>query len=255
MQIACQDIKPDSHQPRKWFAEAELSQLAESLRVHGQLVPVIVQKTPTGYTLVDGERRWRAASLAGLAMLNAILVDKQPEPSELKLFQLTVNSQRSDLSPLEKAKVFQELMELKGWNASQLAKAVFVSNSTVTMLLSLLKLAPAVQQLVESGKLELSKAYYLARIEDSAEQERLAMQAVETHLSREQLVGIARHPKRIVFKLKDQVLVSITGNDLSLEQIVRVINELGRHAKRALSQGVSAMTLAHQLTDQSQVAQ
>lgn len=257
-------IFPDEGQPRIAYCEDELHSLAASLKSQGQLVSIIVRKLKDRFILVDGERRWRAAHLAGLGTLNALVLENNPEPAELRLTQLTINTQRSDLNPLEKARALKEIKELKGWNATQLSESTGVAISMVSMLLSLLSLSASMQLLIEQGKLDVSKAYYLSRIDDEAERERLGLLAAEGRITRNTLAKLASkkaptpqeserpsNPKRVSFALPAGFCVSISGFDLSLDRILQALGDLTKQARRAQSQGIEATTFSRQLSDQN----
>ena len=260
-------IFPDLKQPRVHFPENEIQSLANQLRLQKQLVPIIVQRDEQRFILIDGERRWRAAQNAGIDTLDAIIVDHKPDEAELKLMQLTINSQRTDFNPLEKAKALQTIMELKTWNATQLAEATGMTNSAITILLALPGLPPSIQVLIEQGKLDVSKAYYLSRIDDKDEQEKLALLATGGRITRAALAkrtakpkspitrsGVSACTKRLAFALPDGYCISLTGFDLSLNNIVTLLNDLSKQARRAQAQGIEATTLARQLSDQNRAS-
>lgn len=268
LKVELSQIQPDPTQPRTSINPATLESLAKSLKARGQLVPVLLLKDSLGHFLIlDGECRWRAASLAGLATLDAIVIDHKPDVAELRLIQLTINSQRTDLSPLDKAKAYQEIISLKNWTASELAVSLHLSNSTVTMLLAMLKLPLNLQHMVEDGTLDVSKAYYLSRIEDKQEQEELALLASHGQISREVLAkktaktktsktvqGTSSNGKRLAFALPDGYCISLTGLDLSLCKILSLLADLSKQARRAQTQGIEASTLVRQLSDQNKAS-
>ncbi len=262
--ILCQDIQPDSEQPRLHFTTDSISALSISLISHGQLVPIIVRRENDHIVLVDGERRWRAAQLAQMESLDAIILDNKPDAADLKVMQLTINSQREDLNPLEKAKALQAIMELKTWNAKQLSEAIGMNNSAITILLALPGLPLSIQMLIEQGKLDVSKAYYISRIDDKEEQEKLALLAAEGRITRDALAKrtaktksskaisqTSTNAKRLAFALPDGYCISLTGFDLSLNKIASLLSDLSKHARRAQAQGLESTTLARQLSDQN----
>lgn len=257
-------IFPDLNQPRVHFPENEIQSLANQLRLQKQLVPIIVQRNQERFILIDGERRWRAAQIVGIETLDAIIVDHKPDEAELKMMQLMINSQRTDFNPLEKAKALQAIMKIKTWNATQVAEATGMPNSAITILLALPGLPLSIQMLIEQGKLDVSKAYYLSRIDDKEEQEKLALLAAEGRITRDALAkrtakpkvptsrsGVSACTKRLVFALPDGYCIGLTGFDLSLNNIVTLLNDLSKHARRAQAQGIEAPTLARQLSDQN----
>ena len=262
--IPCSELSPNTANPRQVFDEDQLNKLSLSLVRQGQLIPVIVWKIEEKHVILDGERRWRAAQLANIPALNAIVLDHEPDAAELRLMQWTVNTQREALNPVEKAKAIKEIQTLKGWNATQLAESTGLAISTVSMLLSLLTLSASLQLLIEQGKLDISKAYYLSRIDDEAERERLALLAVDGRITRNTLAKLASktvspqhesertpNPKRVSFALPAGYCISITGFDLSLDRILQALSDLTRQARRAQSQGIEATTFSRQLSDQN----
>jgi ParB family transcriptional regulator, chromosome partitioning protein len=238
--------------------EGALQELSQSIKEQGLLVPLLVVQEADKYRLIDGQRRFRAAQLAGLAALNAIVLDHQPEAAELKLMQLTINCQRADLSPLDKAKAYQEVLNLKNWTATQLAESLQLANSTVTMLLALLKLPVALQQMVNEGKLDVSKAYYLSRIDDPAEQARVAEQVASGKLSRASLAAKVKQPgsndktiqKRIAFQVEQGVTITVSSHELTLERLSQLLADLSKQVRKAQTQRIAVTTLAKQLADQ-----
>lgn len=153
-------IVPDENQPRQEFDQEELYRLAGSLKAKGQLQPVLVRYDEAGdrYVLIAGERRWRAAQLANLATLAAVVDDGGRGALELLEIQITENVARADLSPLELATVYRELMQARQWTAAQLAEALNVSPSTVSRTLACLKLAPGDQAKLAAGELSRNAA-------------------------------------------------------------------------------------------------
>src|SRR5215475_8291968 len=127
--IPTEKIGPDPEQPREEFDQDELQKLAESLRTRGQLQPITVywEEGRGQYVLVFGERRWRAAKLAGISTMTAIILPRAPEPGERLALQCIENLLRSDLRPIEEAKAYRQLMSLNGWTAAQLSRELSVS--------------------------------------------------------------------------------------------------------------------------------
>lgn len=187
-------LAPDPDQPRKEFDEESLGMLAESLKTRGQLQPIRVrwdgshadgQGGPPGrWVIVSGERRWRAAKLAGLATLAAVEAKGEPTPRDVRIDQLVENCLREDLKPIEQARAFKELMDDGGYSGRQLARLLNVSHVTVNNALNLLDLPAAVQDQVERGDLPASTAAEVAKAGDPATQVRVARAAVEGGLSR-----------------------------------------------------------------------
>ncbi|MDI6895378.1 MAG: ParB/RepB/Spo0J family partition protein [Bacillota bacterium] len=162
--IPVEQVRPAPGQPRQKVAEEGLAELAQSVRAHGVLQPVLVRPVSGGYELVAGERRWRAAVMAGLSSIPAIVRDVgEAERLELALVE---NLQRQDLNPMEEAGGFRQLMERFGYTQEQLAARVGKSRSYVANALRLLGLAPAVQEMVEAGRLSAGHARALLAISE-----------------------------------------------------------------------------------------
>ena len=190
-------IVPDPGQPRREFDQESLVELAESLKSRGQLQPVRVRWDEAGgcWVLITGERRWRAAKLAGLAALQAVEVEGEPTASETLEDQLVENALRQNLAPVEQARAFKILMDTLGLSHRQLAEKLHIAHSAVTQALALLKLPVEVQESVEVGDLAPSAAYEVAKLEDPVEQVALAEQVVKEKLTRSDVVAAVREKK------------------------------------------------------------
>jgi len=187
-------IIPDPDQPRKEFDPEALERLAASLRDKGQLQPIQVRwdEGAERFVVLVGERRWRAAGLAGLAKLQCIVRDADLSDEERLSIQLVENCLREDLSPMEQARAFRSLMDRQGWTQEKLAEELAVSRPVVVKALSLLKLPGPIQEQVEAGALSPSHAHEIVKIEDPAAQIRLAATVVEQGLTRD---DVARQVK------------------------------------------------------------
>lgn len=175
-------ISPNRFQPRGYFDEEALSQLADSIREVGVLQPVLVRPTGEGdYELIAGERRWRAARRVGLQTIPA-LVRETDDAAALEQ-ALVENVHRDNLNPLEEAAAYQQLVEDFGLTHDEVAARVGRSRTTVTNTLRLMQLPPAIQKAVQEGKLSNGHARALLGTPDRAFQERLAKQIVAEDLS------------------------------------------------------------------------
>lgn len=181
-ELAIGSIEPNPHQPRKHFDEESLADLAASIREIGVLQPVLVRPVEPGrYHLIAGERRWRAARRAGLATIPAI-VRTTDELASMEQ-ALVENLHRQDLSPLEEAAAYQQLLEDFGLTHEQVAIRVGKSRAAVSNTLRLLQLPPPVQHLLADGRLSAGHARALLGTPDRSRQEALALRAVEEGLS------------------------------------------------------------------------
>jgi ParB family chromosome partitioning protein len=174
-EIPVAEISPNPHQPRVHFDEESLAELAASITQLGVLQPILVRPVDGGYQLIAGERRWRAAQRAGLASVPAI-VRGSDDVSAVEQ-ALVENLHRDDLTPLEEAAAFQQLIEDFELTHDEVARRVGKSRSAITNTLRLLGLPPAVQHLLADGRLSAGHARALLGTPDRALQERLARQA------------------------------------------------------------------------------
>jgi ParB family chromosome partitioning protein len=158
-------ILPNANQPRKVFDEAALDELAESIKMHGLVQPVIVQPLPDDFfQLVAGERRWRAAQRAGLTRLSAIVRDAAPEAAlEIALIE---NIQREDLNPIEEAQAYEHLINEFDLTQEEVSRRVGKSRATVANLMRLLKLPDQVRQWVMEDKISAGHAKALLALSD-----------------------------------------------------------------------------------------
>lgn len=185
------ELNPD--QPRKEFEQEGLQQLADSIREVGLLQPILVTEEMGRYRIVAGERRYRAARLAGLRAVPVI--EKQFSPEEVMLAALVENLQREDLNPMESAAAIRRLMDLGGLTQEEAARQLGKSRPAVANLLRLLTLPSAVQELVRANDLSEGHARVLAGVKGAARQEMLARQAVNQGLSVRALEALCRKPE------------------------------------------------------------
>lgn len=175
-------IRPNPHQPRRHFDEESLSSLAASVRELGVLQPILVRDVGAGeYELIAGERRWRAAKRAGLPTI-PVVVRNADDLSSLEQ-AVVENLHRQDLNPLEEAAAYQQLIEDFSMTHDELATRVGKSRATVTNMLRLFQLPPAIQKLVADGSLSAGHARALLGTPDRAFQESLARKAVQEGMS------------------------------------------------------------------------
>ncbi len=189
-EIAIEDLSPGQYQPRKKMYKSSLDELAQSIKEQGILQPLIVRRLASGrFEIVVGERRWRAAQMAGLAKVPAIVRDlNNDETAKIALIE---NLQREDLNALDQARGLQRLQQEFNLSQDDLGKAVGKSRSSVTNLLRLLNLTPEVQTLLEEGSIEMGHARALLSAEATKQLE-LANEVIKKSLSvrqTETLVG------------------------------------------------------------------
>jgi ParB family chromosome partitioning protein len=180
--VPVSSIRPNPHQPRQHFDEESLSSLASSVRELGVLQPLLVRDAGGGeYELIAGERRWRAAKRAGLPTV-PVIVRTADDLSSLEQ-AVVENLHRQDLNPLEEAAAYQQLIEDFSMTHEQLATRVGRSRATITNMLRLFQLPPAIQKLVAEGSLSAGHARALLGTPDRSFQESLARRAVQQGLS------------------------------------------------------------------------
>jgi ParB family chromosome partitioning protein len=174
-------IEPSPVQPRIRFDQNALSGLADSIRENGLVQPIVVRRKGAGFELIAGERRWRAAQLAGLVKIPAVVRDVPDE----KLLELALieNIQREDLNAIEEALAYKSLIEATGLTQELLAKRVGRDRSYITNYLRLLRLPDDLQQLVQEGELSTGHARTLLAVTDAAIQRRVARKIIEKGLS------------------------------------------------------------------------
>lgn len=163
-QLSIHHIQPNPLQPRGVISAESLRELADSIKEHGILEPLVVAHTPAGYQIVAGERRWRAAKLAGLEMVPVLI--KETSPKGMLELALVENVQRTDLNPIERAKAFQRLMEEFGLSSSEVAVRIGKSAAYVSNTMRLLTLPDAVKDGLISGLISEGHARALAGISD-----------------------------------------------------------------------------------------
>lgn len=233
--IPIDQIDRNPEQPRKFFSDDQLEELKESILAHGVLEPVIVRPLDGRYELVVGERRWRAAQLAGLESIPAAvrnLTDK--ESMELALVE---NIQREDLNPIEEAEAYKRLMDEFGMTQGQVAQRVGKKRSTVANRLRLLDLDPEIRAEVAAGRLSAGHAKALLSIESSRDRREVARRAMEEGWSVRAVEEYAqRQPKKrapvrraVTRSAKDPLILDVEERlQRSLGTKVRVVGKSER---------------------------
>ena len=181
--LGIEEIAPDRGQPRRHFADQHIAELAESIKAKGVLQPILVRRAASGsgYVLIAGERRWRAAQRAGLRELPALV----REVTESEAFELALieNIQREDLNPVEEAEAFQRLIEEHRLTQEQLAARVGKDRSTVANSLRLLRLPEPIKLAMVAGVLSMGHARALLGLTDSGDLEKAALKVIQEGLS------------------------------------------------------------------------
>jgi ParB family chromosome partitioning protein len=171
IEVALDQIQPNSNQPRKSFESSGLEDLANSIRTSGVIQPVIVRRVPRGYQLIAGERRWRAARQAGLERIPAIV--REATDAESLELALVENLLREDLNPMEEAEAYRNLLGQFGWTQEQLAQRIGRDRTSVANALRLLRLPDEIQDDLRAGRLTMGHARALLALTTTAEQLKL----------------------------------------------------------------------------------
>ena len=187
-------IIPDPDQPRKEFEPEALESLAASLKERGQLQPIRVRwSTEAGrWVIVSGERRWRAATMAGLATISCIEAKGEMSPGDILEDQLVENCIREDLKPIEQARAFRALLDIRGCSARQLAESLRISHQAVGRALSLLTLPAELQRQVDAGIVPASAASEVAKVKDDSARREIADKIAAGELTRDETVQAVR---------------------------------------------------------------
>jgi ParB family chromosome partitioning protein len=193
--VLLNQILPNRYQPRTTFVETELTELAQSIKEHGVLQPVVVRRKGDGmYELIAGERRFRAAKLAGLSTIPALVRHSNDE--KVLAVALVENIQRENLNPMEEARAYSRLMGEFGLTQDLVSRSVGKDRSSIANLLRLLSLPKDVQRMVESGALSLGHAKILAGLSSSEEQLQFAKKIIAEQLSVRQMEQmLSKHKK------------------------------------------------------------
>ena len=188
------EVEPNREQPRKNFNQESLEELSESIKEYGVIQPIVVSKEDGYYAIVAGERRWRAAKLAGLAEIPAIIRESDEQTN--REISLIDNIQREDLNPYEKALGIRSLMDKYGMTQEEVSKKIGKSRSSVSNTVRVLYLAPDVLELVKQGKLTEGHCKALAGISDPKRQYDAAIRMIEKGESVRQAESKNRITKR-----------------------------------------------------------
>ncbi len=174
-------IDPNKDQPRKVFDQTALNELAASIKLHGIIQPLVVNKTGNRYMIIAGERRWRAAQIAGLKTVPAIV--KEYDNRQIKEISIIENLQREDLNPMEAARAMKQLMDEYGWTQEVVADRLGKSRPVIANTIRLLNLEPEVIEMIEKGKLSAGHARSLVAVNNREAQIKLAKQVCEKKLT------------------------------------------------------------------------
>lgn len=197
IKVKLSKIEPDRNQPRKNFKEDELNELAESIKNLGLIEPIVVQKRKDGYEIVTGERRWRAAKIAGLTEIPVVVREYSEE--EKVLVQLVENIQRESLDPIEEAMTYKRFLTEFNLKQDELAEKIGKNRTTITNSMRLLNLDERVQKMITDEIISAGHARPLLAIEDKDKQFELANKILDEELSvreTEKLIKSLKKPKK-----------------------------------------------------------
>ena len=226
--VRISDVEPNANQPRKVFDSEELEALSESISLYGMIQPITARMVDGMYQIVTGERRWRAARMAGLSEVPVIvIVADDKKAAELALVE---NIQRSDLNPIEVALGYAALIEEYGLTQEETAKRIGKSRTAVTNALRLLNLPDSVRKMIENGDLSTGHAKVLLGITDAGSLEKAALQVISRDLS-------VRDTEKLVKKIEENAakqeeepeVVHDVDHTRALEDLLR--QNLGRTVK------------------------
>ncbi|MDX1415371.1 MAG: ParB/RepB/Spo0J family partition protein [Candidatus Promineifilaceae bacterium] len=187
-EVPLDSIRPNPHQPRTIMDEDKLAGLAASIREHGLIQPLIVTEMGDGYTIIAGERRWRASAIAGLDKVAVVV--KETTPQEMLELAIIENIQRADLNALEEAQAYRQLMDDFGMTQEEVADRVGKGRSTVANLVRLLNLPPQVQEAVLNEAISGAHAREILRLPTPAMQINATNQVIKLSLSRRQTMTL-----------------------------------------------------------------
>lgn len=204
--IPINEIEPNKKQPRKHFDEDSLQELADSIKQHGVIQPLIVQKKDKYFEIIAGERRWRAAKLAGLKMVPVIV--KNYSSQEIVEIALIENIQREDLNPIEEALAYQNLIKEFNLKQDEVAEKVSKSRTAITNTMRLLKLDSRVQQMLIDDMISGGHARALLAIEDEELQYQVAMRVFDGKLSVRETEKLVKKIIKEAEVVKEEVAIS-----------------------------------------------
>lgn len=226
LEINLDEIRSNPYQPRKYFDQKSLDELAISIKENGLLQPIIVKKSIKGYELVAGERRCRAAKIAGFSTISAIVREFSDE--EMMEIAILENIQREDLSSIEEAEAYYNIINKTRITQEELAKKIGKDRTHITNMLGLLRLPENVQKLVNNKQLSMSHARLLSKLSDEQEINDLAEKVIQENLSVRELEELCQgnNVKKAVTNSKKP---SVNSEFVAYQEILR--DKLGTKVK------------------------
>ncbi|MFT3686366.1 MAG: ParB/RepB/Spo0J family partition protein [Phycisphaerales bacterium] len=243
MQLAVASCVPDPTQPRKTFDPKSLARMAETIRINGDVEqPIHVVELGDGRCMIlFGERRWRAASIAGVTTISAIVEQGPVDPAKLLLRRTLENTTPETMPPLELAAAIEEAISLNDMSASEVAAAIGLSESYVSKLrLIYAKLPPAQKELLAKGKLSVADAYELARLGDGGEPRKAGAGMSEETLARK-VRSAARAGKRkrqkVTLTVRPGCTLAAQGPEVTLPGLTDWLTQMAAKARLAVESG------------------
>ena len=239
--VRISEVEPNRDQPRKAFDPTELEALAESINLYGMIQPITVRSVDGMYQIVTGERRWRAARMAGLSEVPVIVITADDKKAaELALVE---NIQRSDLNPIEEAMGFAALIEEYGLTQEETAKRIGKSRSAVTNALRLLNLPESVRKMIENGELSSGHAKVLLGLSNPDNMEKIALQIISRDLSVRETEKIVKATEEAENKQEEEKVSHDVDHTRALELLVQ--KTLGRTIKINEKGNKSSITIGY----------
>lgn len=212
IEVKINEIEPNKDQPRKVFDEEKLKKLAESIKEHGVVQPIIVRRKKNRYIIVAGERRWRASKIANLKTIPVIVKDLSSR--EIMEVALIENLQREDLNPIEEAEAFAKLMEEFNMTQEEVGKIVGKSRAAVANSVRLLSLAQEIKEMLTDGRITSGHARTLVTIEDPERQKELANLIIDKNLNVRETEMLAAGEQKKKKKIKTERKENVEVLDL-----------------------------------------
>ncbi|WP_139492497.1 ParB/RepB/Spo0J family partition protein [Brevibacillus dissolubilis] len=222
-EVVVSDIRPNPYQPRKEFELTAIQELAESIKEHGIIQPLIVRKSIKGYELVAGERRLRAAKVAGLTKVPVVV--KTYSDQQVMEIALIENLQRENLNPIEEAEAYQKLIDNCSYTQEELAKKIGKSRPHVTNFLRLLQLPDRIREMVSASSISMGHARTLISVENQETQWKLANDTIQHGWSVRQLEEAVKQINNVSRETKEKKVVKKEAGVLEIEE--RLQNRFG----------------------------
>lgn len=222
-------VQPNVAQPRKTFDDEKINELADSINKYGILQPIIVRKENSLYKIIAGERRWRAAKIAGLTVVPIRI--KEYDEKTAKEVALIENVQREDLNAVEEAQAYQSLINEYGLTQEEVAKRVSKNRSTIANAMRILKLNDDILELIKTGKLTEGHGRALLSIEDENLRDKIAKKVIEENLSVRDIENLARLEKMNQAKKNKKVL----SESEEITQMKIIVKDIEKKLKNKLN--------------------